>query len=173
MTAKHALRNMSGSRIICKTQYIVKLGIRPLLCCDVQDKLHVAPQDKTAALRTAKTLLPMVHVSIWRDSPDMDDDIHGACRRRQQSLQVFQNQLLRPDLVPWRCRDHTTCIISVCAMTDPGCSRPFCFDQKFGSDQRFPFKIQHRDANFQQQQKGIATRRIICSFVPRGFPFLS
>ena len=115
-TPKHV-----GSRINCKTQYVVKLGIRPLLCCDVQDKLHVAPQDKTAALRTAKTLLPMVLFSIWRDSPDMDDDIHGACRRRQLSLQVFQNQLLRPDLVPWRCRDHTTCIISVCAMTDPGC----------------------------------------------------
>ena len=60
MTAKHALRKMSGSRINCKTQYVVKLGIRPLLCCDVQDKLHVAPQDKTVALRTAKTLLPMV-----------------------------------------------------------------------------------------------------------------
>ena len=92
-----------------------------IVFCDVQDKLHLAPLDKTAALRTAKTLLPMVLFSIWRDSPDMDDDIHGACRRRQLSLQVFQNQLLRPDLVPWRCRDHTTCIISVCAMTDPGC----------------------------------------------------
>ena len=100
MTAEHALRKTSGSRITCKTQYIVKLGIRPLLCCDVQDKLHVAPQDKTAALRTAKTLLPMVLFSIWRDSPDMDDDIHGACRRRQLSRQVFQNQLLRPDFVP-------------------------------------------------------------------------
>ena len=100
MTAEHALRKTSGSRITCKTQYIVKLGDRPLFFCDVQDKLHLAPLDKTAALRTAKTLLPMVLFSIWQDSPQMDLDIDGACRRRQLSRQVFQNQLLRPDFVP-------------------------------------------------------------------------
>ena len=60
-----------------------------IVFCDVQDKLHLAPQDKTAALRTAKTLLPMVLFSIWRGSPDMDGDIDGACQRRQLPLQVF------------------------------------------------------------------------------------
>ena len=30
MTAEHALRKTSGSRITCKTQYVVKLGDRPL-----------------------------------------------------------------------------------------------------------------------------------------------
>ena len=33
------------------------------------------------------------------DSPEMDDDIDGACRPRQLPLQVSQNRLLRPDLV--------------------------------------------------------------------------
>ena len=80
---------MSDNIINCKTQYIVKLGVRPLFFCDVQTKLHLAPLDKTAALRTAKTLLPMVLFSIWQDSPEMDLDIDGACRRRQLSRQVF------------------------------------------------------------------------------------
>ena len=78
----------------------MKLGHPLVARNEVQDKLHLAPQDKTAALRTAKTLLPMVLFSIWQDSPEMDLDIDGACRRRQLSRQVFQNQLLRPDLVP-------------------------------------------------------------------------
>ena len=38
----------------------MKLGHPLVARNEVQDKLHLAPQDKTAALRTAKTLLPFV-----------------------------------------------------------------------------------------------------------------
>ena len=100
MNAKHSLRKRSEIIINCKTQYGVTFEHPRCARNAIQDKLHLAPLDKTAALRTAKTLLPMVLFSIWQDSPEMDLDIDGACRRRQLSRQVFQNQLLRPDLVP-------------------------------------------------------------------------
>ena len=53
----------------CKSQYIVKLGHPLVARNEVQDKLHLAPQDKTATLRTAKTLLPLVLFSIRQRSP--------------------------------------------------------------------------------------------------------
>ena len=69
MTAKHALRQLSDSIIGCKTEFIVDVGHPIIAQLDVQVKLHLAPQDKTAALRTAKTLLPLVLFSIRQRSP--------------------------------------------------------------------------------------------------------
>ena len=64
MTAEHALRNMCTSRINCKIQYGVNIGHPIVARNGVQDKLHLAPQDKTAELRTAKTCLPLARFSI-------------------------------------------------------------------------------------------------------------
>ena len=60
--ADHALRNMYTSRINCKIQYGVNVGHPVVVRNDVQDKLHLAPQDKMPALRTAKTVSPLVLV---------------------------------------------------------------------------------------------------------------
>ena len=69
MTAEHALRNMCTRRINCKLQYGVNIGGPTVARNGVQDKLHLAPQDKMTALRTAKTLSPLVLFSIWRGPP--------------------------------------------------------------------------------------------------------
>ena len=69
ITAEHALRNMCTSRINCNIHYGVNIGHPIVARNGVQDKLHLAPQDKMTALRTAKTLSPLVLFSIWRGPP--------------------------------------------------------------------------------------------------------
>ena len=69
MAADHALRNMCTSRIISNIQYGVNIGHPIVARHDVKDKLHLAPQDKMAALRTAKSVSPLVLFSIWRGPP--------------------------------------------------------------------------------------------------------
>ena len=101
------------------------------------------------------------------DRPAIDDGVQGRCRIRLMPSSILQNEKCWPSIVPRRCRHLTTCIISVCAMTDPRCSRPFCFEQKIVSDRQFPLEIQYNDAMFQQKQKGMATRRAIFSIKKR------
>ena len=60
---------MCTSRSNCKIQYGVNIGHPIVARNGVQDKLHLAPQDKMTALRTAKTLSPLVLFSIWRGPP--------------------------------------------------------------------------------------------------------
>ena len=101
------------------------------------------------------------------DRPAIDDGVQGRCRIRLMPSSILQNEKCWPSIVPWRCSYHTSNVISVWAMTGPRCSRPFCFQQKFGSDHQFPFEIQHNDVIFQQKQKGMATRRAIFSIKKR------
>ena len=101
------------------------------------------------------------------DRPAIDDGAQGRCRIRLMPSSILQNEKCWPSIVPRRCRHLTTCIISVCAMTDPRCSRPFCFEQKIVSDRQFPLEIQYNDAIFQPKQKGMGTRRAIFSIKKR------
>ena len=54
---------------IANIQYGVSIGHPIVARNGVQDKLHLAPQDKMAALRTAKSVSPLVLFSIWRGPP--------------------------------------------------------------------------------------------------------
>ena len=101
------------------------------------------------------------------DRPAIDDATQGRCRIRLMPSSILQNEKCWPSIAPWRCSYHTSCIISVWAMIGPRCSRPFCFQQKFGSDHKFPFEIQYNDVIFQQKHKGMATRRAIFSVKKR------
>ena len=69
MHTEHAHLRMSETTILCKTQDAANTQHRLVARSGAQVKLHLAPQDKTATLRTAKTLFPFVLFSIRQRSP--------------------------------------------------------------------------------------------------------
>ena len=163
MHTEHAHLRMSETTILCKTQDAANTQHRLVARSGAQAKLHQASNNKTGRLYPAFIVPHWYFLAFAGDRPAIDDGVQGRCRIRLMPSSILQNEKCWPSIVPWRCSYHTTCIISVWAMTGPRCSRPFCFQQKFGSDHPFPFEIQYNDVIFQQKQKGMATRRAIFS----------
>ena len=119
MHAEYVFLRMSGSTIICKTQYLVNIERRLAARSGAQVKRHKTNQNQRGAVYAAAIELPLALLSMWRRSLGDRSAIQGQRWLRQLASLHFQNRYLWTDLAPWRCRDHTTCIISVCAMTDP------------------------------------------------------
>ena len=168
MNASHAFQKKCESRDDCKTQHIVKLKHRMTARIDAQDKLHLAPQDKMAALRAAKTLAPLTFLSTRRGHPR----VWSRCRWGM-SAQIADPSSIskwstsarpRPVTMPL---SYISCNIGMHADPSKGAfggSHPLCFGQKFNAYQAFPFEHHCNDGIFHQQMKGAAAWRTI---IPR------
>ena len=100
MHAEYVFLRMSGSTIICKTQYLVNIERRLAGRSGAQVKRHKTNQNQRGAVYAAAIELPLALLSMWRRSLGDRSAIQGQRWLRQLASLHFQNRYLWTDLAP-------------------------------------------------------------------------
>ena len=100
MHAEYVFLRMSGSTIICKTQYLVNTERRLAARSGAQVKRHKTNQNQRGAVYAAAIELPLALLSMWRRSLGDRSAIQGQRWLRQLASLHFQNRYLWTDLAP-------------------------------------------------------------------------
>ena len=100
MHAEYVFLRMSGSTIMCKTQYLVNIERRLAARSGAQVKRHKTNQNQRGAVYAAAIELPLALLSMWRRSLGDRSAIQGQRWLRQLASLHFQNRHLWTDLAP-------------------------------------------------------------------------
>ena len=100
MHAEYVFLRMSGSTIICKTQYLVNIERRLAARSGAQVKRHKTNQNRRGAVYAAAIELPLALLGMWRRSLGDRSAIQGQRWLRQLAFLHFQNRYLWTDLAP-------------------------------------------------------------------------
>ena len=100
MHAEYVFSRMSGSTIICKTQYLVNIERRLAARSGAQVKRHKTNQNQRGAVYAAAIELPLALLSMWRRSLGDRSAIQGQRWLRQLAFLHFQKRHLWTDLAP-------------------------------------------------------------------------
>ena len=100
MHAEYVFLRMSGSTIICKTQYLVNIERRLAARSGAQVKRHKTNQNQRGAVYAAAIELPLALLGMWRRSLGDRSAIQGQRWLRQLASLHFQNRYLWTDLAP-------------------------------------------------------------------------
>ena len=100
MHAEYVFLRMSGSTIICKTQYLVNIERRLAARSGAQVKRHKTNQSQRGAVYAAAIELPLALLSMWRRSLGDRSAIQGQRWLRQLASLHVQNRHLWTDLAP-------------------------------------------------------------------------
>ena len=100
MHAEYVFLRMSGSTIICKTQYLVNIERRLAARSGAQVKRHKTLQNRWGAVCAAVNVFPLALLGMWRRSLGDRSAIQGQRWLRQLASLHFQNRYLWTDLAP-------------------------------------------------------------------------
>ena len=100
MHAEYVFLRMSGSTIICKTQYLVNIERRLAARSGAQVKRHKTLQNRWGAVCAAVNVFPLALLGMWRRSLGDRSAIQGQRWLRQLASLHFQNRHLWTDLAP-------------------------------------------------------------------------
>ena len=100
MHAHHVYLRMSGSTIICKTQWMVNSEHRLAARSGAQVRRHKTQQNRWGAVYAAANVSPLALLSMWRRSPRDRAAIHAARWLRGLAFLHFENRHLWPGLAP-------------------------------------------------------------------------
>ena len=100
MHAEYVFLRMSGSTIMCTTQYLVNIEHRLAARSGAQVKRHKTFQNRRGAGYAAASVLPLALLGMWRRSLGDRSAIQGQRWLRQLASLHFQNRHLWTDLAP-------------------------------------------------------------------------
>ena len=100
MHAEYVFLRMSGSTIMCKTQYTVNIEHRLAARSGAQVKRHKTNQNQRGAVYAAAIELLLALLSMWRRSPRDRAAIHAERWLRGLAFLHFENRKLWPGLAP-------------------------------------------------------------------------